>query len=82
MEYINCEVIRITGTDMDGYSEEVTVGHIKVFRIPRVGEHIWFSEERDGYMEWRVTNVCHWVGNGEMDNQPYQNIALYVIPKE
>jgi hypothetical protein len=69
METIQCEVL--TGDDE-------TVGLINVCNIPRVGEYIWFNQERMGHTSWFVVDVAHWVGNGE--GQGYQNVALYVVP--
>lgn len=71
--YIDCEFIA------EENGEEITVGTAQTFAVPRVGESIWFSNERHGYMSWTVVSVAHWVGSGE-GHFPYQRIAVYVIP--
>ena len=43
MNYIECQVLTVK----DG--EELTVGNIAVYSIPKVGEYIWFSKERLGH---------------------------------
>lgn len=69
MDSISCVVL--TNTDE-------RIAHINVYAIPRVGEYLWFSQERAGHTSWRVVEVAHWVGNG--DRQEYQEVALYVKP--
>jgi hypothetical protein len=68
--FIKCEVM---------LEDETFVGRIRVLQVPRVGEYIWFSEERLGHTSYIVEQVAHWVGMGDgmMD---YQNVALFVIP--
>lgn len=73
---VTCEVL----TEENG--EEVTVGHINVFQIPRVGEYIWFTKDRKGHTSWIVEDVAHKVGDGELGSllNGYQNISIYVKP--
>ena len=73
MNYIECQVLTVK----DG--EELTVGNIAVYSIPKVGEYIWFSKERLGHTSWVVEDVAHWVGDGELGSYPmgYQRVAIY-----
>ena len=76
METIACEVLTIEN------DEDVTVGHINVYSIPRMGEYLWFSERLRGNSSWQVEEVCHWIGNGKLGSYPhgYQHCAIYVKP--
>jgi hypothetical protein len=76
MKTISCEVMTIEN------DEEVTVGHINVYSVPRVCEYLWFSEKLRGHSSWIVDEVCHWVGNGQFGAFPqgYQKCAIYVKP--
>lgn len=73
MVSIMCEVLT------EENNEEVTVGLINVFQIPRVGEYIWFTKERNGHTSWIVEDVAHKVGDGEL-NGSYQNVSIYAKP--
>ena len=62
--------------------EEVSVGHIHVYKVPQKGHYLWFSEKRLGYSSWVVEDVCHHVGDGNSSSYPlgYQNIVIYAAP--
>lgn len=76
MNHIRCEVLTVKE------DEEIHVGHIHVYLIPRKGEYIWFSEKLEGHSSWVVEDVCHHVGNGNFDVYPmgYQSIVIYAKP--
>ena len=61
---------------------ETTIGHLKLFSVPRVGEYIWFSEKRYGHKSWTVTEVAYHVGSGrhEDSSNVYQTAVLYAKP--
>lgn len=73
MNYIKCQVV----TD-----DEIFVGHADLFALPRVGEYIWFSEERLGHRSWVVKEVAHHVGSGEFGAYTggYQSVVVYAVP--
>lgn len=76
MNGIQCEVI------FEKDDEEITVGHLRLFSIPRVDEYIWFSEKRQGHSSWIVTEVAYHVGSGKWEDTSigYQTAVLYVKP--
>lgn len=78
MDYIKCEVLN------DESGEEVHVGNLSVYAIPRKGEYIWFSEYRNGYSSWVVKEVAHHVGNGDFGSYPtgYQSVVIYATPTD
>ena len=61
---------------------ETTIGHLKLFTVPRVGEYIWFSEKRHGHRSWTVTEVAYHVGSGRHEDSStvYQTAVLYAKP--
>lgn len=76
MNSFSCEVLTIEN------NEEVHVGWINIFFPPRVGEYLWFSEERRRHTSWIVEDVAHHVGNGELGScsTGYQSIVIYAKP--
>lgn len=75
---ILCEVI------FEKDDEEMTIGHLRLFSIPRVDEYIWFSEKRQGHSSWIVSEVAHHVGSGDVEESVigYHTAVLYVKPTQ
>lgn len=76
MDGILCEVIFAKD------DEEMSVGQLKLFSIPRVDEYIWFTKKRYGHSSWVVSEVAHHVGSGDIEESSmgYQTAVLYVKP--
>ena len=77
MNAIECNVVFETENE-----EETTIGHLKLFSVPRVGEYVWFSEKRYGHRSWTVTEVAYHVGSGRHEDSStcYQTAVLYAKP--